>query len=155
MIVAAGLARQVASTLLALFVRLDLTGGRESIHIVIINPMSTSRTHPEVMFQFTLGSIPEGKQYVQIATVKARMSFREQMDTRMIVSNFAHKLLPGDVVYSGGVFLHGIAVGVSGLPSYLDEIIAYAVAVVWRIIAIVNKEKYVEDPTNDDEIFLP
>lgn len=144
--------RLVAQPLLDSFVANNLTGGREAIHVVLIDP-SSSLFEPRILFEVTVGVIPEGKEYVEIARQKAFEAWREQCDTRELVRLYPHLLMDGDVLYSGGVFRHRLACGVSGLPSAWDEVIGVASIESCRALCFVTSEPVIAD--DDAPLFLP
>lgn len=144
--------RLVAQPLLDSFVANNLTGGREAIHIVMIDPDS-SGNEPRILFEMTLGEIPAGKEYVTIARQKAVQAWIHQMDTRELVRLYPHLLSDGDVTYSGGVYRHRMAIGASGLPSVLDEVIGVAGIESCRALSFVNSEAWMD--IKDAPLFLP
>jgi hypothetical protein len=62
-------------------------------------------------------------------------------------------LRDGNVLFAGGVFRHGLACGVSGLPSCWDEVIGVAVIEACRALCFVNSEAVIAD--DDAPLFLP
>ena len=59
--------------------------------------------------------------YQYIARAKTILSGREQMETSMIIDQYSLTIQPGDVAYSGGVWLDGLAGGFSGVEGENDE----------------------------------
>jgi len=88
-------------------------GKRQAIHLVFLDPCIAN--YPDVSWQKTYGTIPEGKEFARFAKEKAELSFRHRMSTKDIWVTRPWLLQLGDVAYYGGVFKDGICVGISGL----------------------------------------
>lgn len=62
--------------------------------------------------------------YKHIARAKAIMAAREQMMTSEILGSAPFFVRRGDVRYQGGVYLHGVSGGFSGVQPEWDETLA-------------------------------
>lgn len=62
--------------------------------------------------------------YKHIARAKAIMAAREQMMTSEILRSAPFFVRRGDVRYQGGVYLHGVSAGFSGVQPEWDETLA-------------------------------
>lgn len=96
----------------------------------------------KIVHEVVIGS-ERGKRFARVARKKAEMSAREQMSTRDIIAQ--GRLRPGDTKWPGGIWHPGlsIAVGVSGIYSRQDEVLAKLIAA--EIEALVRE--MVEDET--------
>ncbi len=96
------------------------------VHVVII----ASRI---LVAERTIGEAPENRgdwknQYDQIALSKAWLAMEHRMHTGLLVQQSPALLGHTDTHYQGGVWLHGVAVGTSGVEPHLDEAISTIVA---------------------------
>ncbi len=86
-----------------------------------------------LMAERTFGEAPENRNdwknpYDQIALSKAWLSMEHRMHTGILVLQSPALLGYTDTHYQGGVWLHGVAVGTSGVEPHLDEAISTIVA---------------------------
>lgn len=113
--------------------------GPRFVHIVVLD------LNGEKLLQRTEGrEIPHRSEwkndYDRVAGRKAGVSHRLKMDTSLVATGHPALFELGDTHWEGGVYLGGIAVGVSGIESYLDEVIARVLA---SVIMGLIKEKVV------------
>jgi hypothetical protein len=90
-----------------------------------------------------------------IALSKAEVSYRIKADSALLSARMPWKRKSGDTNYPGGKYYKGIAVGVSGVESWFDEMIAN-----WVISAIValsyeKEEKIKEEMKAKNLDFTP
>ncbi len=82
-------------------------------------------------FKKWVGPTPESDKIIEfedIAQRKAQDSLNFQMNTGRLIAEYPHLLTEGMIRWQGGVYFEGIAVGVSGVQSYFDEVIALIIA---------------------------
>jgi hypothetical protein len=74
--------------------------------------------------------------YDEYARSKAVVSLRTKLPSLYVVQSAPFLLVPGDTCFGGSAYLDGIAVGVSGVDSHIDQMIADRVAATIRGLAI-------------------
>ena len=98
--------------------------GRECLYVVVLYPGSG-----QPLFSESVGAeIPPNKPYADVALNKARLAFRTSMNTGAVITQAAHKMRVGDVVYQGGVYYDGLVVASSGAQAALDEAVSSMIA---------------------------
>ncbi len=116
---------------------------------VVLDP--NKKDHPHILAEGTHGGVHDGKHdYRALALNKAIQSQRTGLPNRFIS---AIALRPKDTPYYGSWAEEGLSVGVSGLESYLDEMISRLLTVTILELAKIGFEKWKRD--NPDEDFLP
>ncbi len=104
------------------------------VHVAVLYQESYKAHRPiERCMRQTFGKAPEKRgdwkrSYDAYAYSKASLANEHKMNTSQLVNEQPALMNEGDIIYAGGVWLHGIAVGVSGIESQLDETIAKIVA---------------------------
>lgn len=98
---------------------------RSALAIAVLDPSTGNE-----LYITTFGKLPEDKwtaDYLKIARAKAKLAFRLKMSSRA-AQQHPQLLEPGDTKHRGGIYHNGIPVGVSGVQSYIDEMIAMWIA---------------------------
>ncbi len=118
---------------------------RGDLAIVILDPLEGN-----ILGQKSLGD--EGKwehDYHRLALHKACLAGRSGLSSRHVAQLEPHRLMVGDTKHAGGVNFNGIPVGVSGVQSYFDEMIANCVAAAYQALCIEAMVKIHADPSRD------
>lgn len=89
------------------------------------------------------GSGPEF--FMEVAQKKAELAHRTRKSTGEVVALSPWELQPGDYTYPGGVYQDGIAIGVSGVESFADELIAKILLACIVALAKLKFEKMLEE----------
>lgn len=120
--------------------------GRD-LAIVVLDPATVDDS---VIGQKCLGDLEKWEHnYLRLAEYKAGLSKRYGLSTRHITQTKPHLCIVGDTKHSGGISLDGIPVGVSGVESYFDEMIANWVAAACLALCMEAMAKIQADPTRD------
>lgn len=108
--------------------------GTGSLHVVIINPtMPSSAPFPStILCERSFNRHNWDTDYAWYARKKAELSWRTGLDSHVVLTQFPHLLIQGDVQVWGSVCLDGIVVGVSGAHPWFDEAFATMVAAAVR-----------------------
>lgn len=96
---------------------------RKCLSICILNPKNG-----EELYEENIKIEDWEHDFGEIARSKARISYREKVDTVIVRERRTCSFEKGDTIYQGGVYFRGYVVGVSGVESWYDEMIAYWVA---------------------------
>ena len=119
---------------------------RSSIHIVIMDPVKT----PEcgfalgtVLYEESIGN-PD-KECVAFARSKAEISWRYNIYSQVVQQIYPHLYEKGMTIWGGGVYLHGIAAGASGVQYQMDQWFAEMVIVTCRALCIGQMRRIVTD----------
>ncbi len=125
---------------------------RPAMHVVVMNP--TKR--PEQGFPFEQAvlyeaSFGDAEKYVPIARSKAAVSWRYRMYTQVVQQLYPHLLVQGMTKWGGGVYLHEIPVGASGVQYQMDQWFAEMVACTCRALCVGRMRGILE---NDAVTFL-
>jgi hypothetical protein len=96
---------------------------RKCLSICILDPKSG-----EVVYSEDIGKNETGHDFKKIARSKAKISYREKVDTLIVREQRTCFLEPGETTYQGGVYFRGYVVGVSGVEPWFDEMIALWIA---------------------------
>lgn len=83
--------------------------------------------------------------FMGIAQKKAELAYRTRKSTGEVVALSPWELQPGDYIYPGGVYQNGIAIGVSGVESFVDELIARILLACIVALAKLKFEKKIEE----------
>jgi len=143
------------------FARERLGSGRDcpDCHVVVLGPgMEDARKEdypdwpdypvkPVVLAEYPFGNQEEWRhKFNEIARCKAMQLWGDRHDGG--AGMFAHLLFPGDTPFWGGVKTEGIVVSCSGLPPWLDKMVAGMIAC---MIIGLAREAYErsEDKKND------
>ncbi len=89
------------------------------------------------------GSGPEF--FMEVARKKAELAHRTRKSTGEVVALSPWELQPGDYTYPGGAYQDGIAIGVSGVESTADELIAKILLACIVALAKLKTEKMIEE----------
>ncbi len=104
---------------------------RKHLHIVILDPRMTRNNSkmPVTLYEFSMGRKQDwAHKYDVYARAKARATWREELSTREIVTQYPHLLRAGDTTYFGSVYRHGFVVACSGVEEWFDEWVAGMIA---------------------------
>lgn len=97
------------------------------------DPSAEFRIRYDTTYNFQEG--PLENPYDAFAEAKCLLAYRTEMSTREVALLYPTLLLPGDIVYPGGIYYRGIAVGVSGVDNWDDERFAFQIAVeLWAAV---------------------
>lgn len=109
--------------------------GREGLYMAIVNPTLTieavdgyafEEAWPSIfLWEASVGKVPEGSPIIENARLKAIEAHRHRETLSAVWANRPAVLRGGAIAWYGGVYLHGIAGGVSGLSETADEMICY------------------------------
>jgi len=122
---------------------------RSALAVVVLDPINGLSIYNGIF-----GTVPPSeweRDYAGIANAKASTAYQTHLDTGVGVFLEPHMLHKGHARYQGGVIFHGIAVGVSGIQSYLDEMVAYMIAAACRGLC---QRKMVEEVQKGGDDFL-
>jgi hypothetical protein len=114
-------------------------------HIVVGNPAFARRddltveawiAEGGILYELTLGETAiRGLPLRDIVRIKAFMAWRDEMDTRQMLSFRPDLICPGDIRHAGGVVENNWAVGVGGFQALLDEAFARMIlAMGWALV---------------------
>ena len=95
---------------------------RSALAVTILDP-----TDGNVLFETTFGKMKKEEwpyPFDDIARGKAHLAHRTKMNTAQVIGQAPYLLQAGDPKFIGGVFRYGMAVGVSGIQSRRDEMVA-------------------------------
>lgn len=98
---------------------------RSALAVAVLDPLTG-----EELFTTTFGKLSREEwtaDYEEIALAKARLAFRLKMSCRA-AQQHPQLFQEGDTKHRGGIFHNGIAIGVSGVESYIEEMIALQIA---------------------------
>ncbi len=101
----------------------ELVGGRKNIFVVVIEP--SGKQFP---YKFGPDQVKDFQHpYHIIAGAKAEMCHRTGKPSGHVLHRTPWLFEKGDCRYAGGVVEDGLAVGVSGLQSHFDEMVAWMI----------------------------
>jgi hypothetical protein len=109
------------------------------LYLVIMDPVLTpanSSFEEAILYEYSVGD--ESKwdaDYAGFARAKARVAWKNGMDSHAVQELHPHLLSAGDTLLWGSVAVDGIIVGASGANPWYDEAFAGAVAMCLRAIA--------------------
>ena len=116
-----------------------------SIHVVIMDPVKT----PEcgfalgtVLYEESIGN--PSKDCVAFARSKAEISWRHKMYSQVVQQIYPHLYEKGMTIWGGGVYLHGIAAGASGVQYQMDQWFAELVIITCRALCIQQMRQIVQ-----------
>lgn len=119
---------------------------RSALTIVVLDP-----TTGDELIKTKFGKLPRAEwtaDYAEIALAKAKLAFRLKMSCRA-AQQHPHLLEAGDTKHRGGIYHQGIPVGVSGVQSYLDEMVAMWIAVACEMLCRRTFEEVVTPAAGD------
>lgn len=87
---------------------------------------------------------PNESEFWQIAKAKLAVVERLRMSTSVVVATMPWMLEPGEFLYAGGVYDHGISVAFSGAKGWADEAIAKILLVNIIMLAMLETERRIE-----------
>lgn len=110
------------------------------LHLVVMDPARPSSAggafDDALLFEQSIGDRARWDvDYAAYARDKARLSWRHARDSRRLQLLEPHRLLEGDSLLWGGVWLDGIVVAASGAQAIWDETFALGVAASLRALA--------------------
>jgi len=109
------------------------------LHIVVMNPAATVAETPfedAILYEHSIGDRARwDADYAAFARAKARLSWRFQEDSAVVINLRPHALREDDTLLWGSVWLDGIVVGVSGAFPCFDEAYSGIVAMCLRALA--------------------
>ena len=110
------------------------------LHIVIMDPGRPATEYEfeeAILYERSAGGDPStwDADYALYAKEKARVCWRHARSGHEIRACSPHLLRATDTGVWGGIWLDGIAVGISGADPWFDEAIAYSVAASLRAVA--------------------
>jgi hypothetical protein len=130
---------ELARPLLEQAVRTQLFGESGALHVVIMDPGAdpgTTAFEDAILHEASFGERERWDwDYAGAARAKARLAWRTGRDGSALHGLAPHLLRRGDTRLEGGVWVDGIAVGVSGAHPWFDEALGSAVAAMLRAIA--------------------
>lgn len=110
-----------------------------SCSIVILDPIKVAKNREYLDSSATVCNVNNPKPiYNQIATSKAQLSSIYKTDTHVIQQLYPYLIPFGHTKFSGGVYVDGWVIGVSGFSWYKDEFLAKTIAN--ALIAIAKKQ---------------
>lgn len=89
--------------------------------------------------------------YARFAEKKAQLALKHRSTTRDLRDHETTLLVTGDILWAGGAYAHGIAVGVSGLPEHIDEAVAWMIL---SMIAAISRHNLREFRKNGEPDFV-
>jgi hypothetical protein len=136
---AAQRALQAVLPMLECAVRDPAVCGSGFLYIVVTDPAlgpADAEFDDAVLLEHAVGDRARwDADYAAFARAKARLSWVNGADTSQLQAAQPHRLREGDSLLGGGVWLSGIAVGVSGAFAWYDEAFALAIAAQLRAVA--------------------
>lgn len=119
--------------------RTRLFGESGALHVVIMDPGARpgeTLFDDAILYEASFGDRERWDwDYARAARAKARLAWETRRNGAEIQSLAPHLLQRGDTRLHGGVWLDGIAVGVSGAHAWFDEALGGTVALLLRAIA--------------------
>ena len=109
---------------------------RKCLSICVLNPKTG-----EVIYTENIGENNTKHNFSKIARSKAKISWRAKADTLIVRERRVWSFEKGETVYQGGVYFRGYTVGVSGVESWYDEMIAYCIAATLHALCRNELEK--------------
>jgi hypothetical protein len=112
------------------------------LYLVVMDPVRTpviSTFEEAILYEYSVGD--ESKwdaDYAGFARAKARVAWRNGMDSHLVQELRPYMLTERDTVLWGSVVVDGIVVGASGANPWYDEAFAGTVAMCLRAIAKAN-----------------
>lgn len=120
-------------------VRTHLFGESGALHVVMMDPGArpgARRFEDAILYEASFGDRERWDwDYARAARAKARLAWETGRDGAAVQALAPHLLRRGDTRLEGGVWIDGIAVGVSGARGWFDEALGGAVALMLRAIA--------------------
>lgn len=113
-------------------------GESGAAHVVILTPgvPETAGADSPVLYEESFGTPATwDADYAAFARAKARLAWRARRDSGCVPTVAPHLLQGGDTLLAGGIYLDGVAVGVSGMHGWFDEALASSVASFLRALA--------------------
>ena len=138
------LAREAVACVRPLFEQSVATtrfGESGAAHVVILTPgvPETAGADSPVLYEESFGTPATwDADYAGFARAKARLAWRARRDSGSVQALAPHLLQGGDTLLGGGVYVDGMAVGVSGMHAWFDEALAASVA--WFLRALARRE---------------
>ena len=119
-----GLAQRVMAELKNEILKIAQQAGRHHVHTVIMVD-AESHDEGETLYNQGITDVTEYPvPYDKIASGKATLALQTELDTRVVIEQAPHLLIGDDPLFIGGIYRHGIAIGVSGLREEDDERVA-------------------------------
>lgn len=111
---------------------------RNTLHIVVMDPVKRPEFgdtfESSILCEVSFGDAID--RYKKIAREKARLAWMRGMPTQEVQQFYPHLYEKGMTKYGGGVFLHHIAVGASGVDYQYDQMTAEMVASACRALCV-------------------
>lgn len=130
---------ELARPLLEQAVRTSLFGESGALHVVVMDPAALpghAAFEDAILHEASFGDRERWDwDYARAARAKARLAWETGRDGVEVQRLAPHLLRRGDTRLEGGVWLDGIAVGVSGAHAWFDEALGGAVALLLRALA--------------------
>lgn len=120
-----------------------------SIHVVVMDPVKTSEcgfTLGTILYEESIGN--PNKECVAFARSKAQVSWRYKMYSQVVQQVYPYLYEKGMTIWGGGVYLHGIAAGASGVQYQMDQWFAELVVITCRALCIQQMRKIVDAGAN-------
>ncbi len=104
--------------------------GRKYLHAVVKMPSQTQIGRFQDVFDGpVIGELDKyPRRYDLVARAKVNFCIEHKMDTGVALTQAAHLISKGDVVYPGGIYMDGLIVGTSGGPPPADIAAARMIA---------------------------
>lgn len=102
---------------------------------------------------YKIGDLPESEwphPFDDFAKEKAQMALKYQRDVAKVISESPHLIQRRDIKWRGGIYFDGIGIGVSGVQSWYDEMIARWFSAAIRAYAGVRVQTQIEDEEEED-----
>ncbi len=127
---------------------------RKALSICILNPQGEGI----ILLQHSI-NIGEAKEWKhpfdKIAMSKATTAQGKRKNTSYVRDLEPQMLVQGNTIYSGGAYFQGIAVGVSGVEEYFDEMIAKWIVHTTRALCLERFIKVKEAIEEKGEYSIP
>jgi hypothetical protein len=124
------------------------------LYLVVMDPLRTpasSSFEDAILYEYSVGDQSKwDADYAGFARAKARVAWRNGMDSHLVQELRPHLLADGDTVLWGSVVVDGIVVSASGANPWYDEAFAGTVAMCLRAIA-----KAKATAARREHLFLP
>lgn len=123
--------------------------GSGFLFLVVMDPALTpadTRFEEAILYEQGFGEEDHwDADYRRFARDKAKLAWREGLDSRHVQALAPHRLRSDDCTVPGGVCIDGIVVGASGAFPHYDELFAGAVALAVKTMARAERERDAAD----------
>jgi hypothetical protein len=95
--------------------------GEQVLHIIVMDPTAAPALDGVVLRERSIGDPQRwGADYRGYALAKARLSWREQRDSAVIVDQLPHRLRSHDTLLGGAIYRDGLVIAASGAEPWID-----------------------------------